>query len=96
MAESAKHLYVFQRTPSAIGIRGNRPTPDDFAENLKPGWQRERMENFTTVMLGRQVDQDLTDDGWTHHMAKVANPAVDAGHDAGRDHAIAPRSSTTR
>jgi cation diffusion facilitator CzcD-associated flavoprotein CzcO len=76
LAESAKHLYVFPRTPSAIGVRGNRPTPEDFAENLKPGWQQERMENFTSVMLGRPVDHDLTDDGWTHHMAKVANPAV--------------------
>ena len=26
LAESAKHVYVFQRTPSAIGVRGNRPT----------------------------------------------------------------------
>ena len=25
LAESAKHVYVFQRTPSAIGERGNRP-----------------------------------------------------------------------
>jgi cation diffusion facilitator CzcD-associated flavoprotein CzcO len=31
LAESAKHLYVFQRTPSAIGERGNRPTDPDFA-----------------------------------------------------------------
>src|SRR5690606_7964473 len=30
LAESSEHLYVFQRTPSAIGIRGNHPTRDDF------------------------------------------------------------------
>ena len=47
LAESAKHVYVFQRTPSAIGERGNRPTDDDFAEQLRPGWQKERMENFS-------------------------------------------------
>ena len=35
LAESAKHLYVFQRTPSAVGVRGNRPTPEDFAEGLR-------------------------------------------------------------
>ena len=35
--ESAKHVYVFQRTPSAIGERGNRPTADEFAEQLRPG-----------------------------------------------------------
>ena len=37
LAESAKHVYVFQRTPSAIGERGNRPTDDEFAEQLRPG-----------------------------------------------------------
>ena len=37
LAESAKHVYVFQRTPSAIGERGNRPTDEDFAEQLRPG-----------------------------------------------------------
>jgi len=42
LADAAKHLYVFQRTPSAIGVRGNRPTDPSFAEQLRPGWQRER------------------------------------------------------
>jgi len=79
LAEWSKHLYVFQRTPSAIGVRDNRPTDEQFLEQLKPGWQRERMENFTAVMIGRQVDRDLTDDSWTHHMAKVANPPVEPG-----------------
>ena len=37
LAESAKHVYVFQRTPSAIGERGNRPTDAEFAEQLRPG-----------------------------------------------------------
>jgi cation diffusion facilitator CzcD-associated flavoprotein CzcO len=53
LAESAKHLYVFQRTPSAIGERGNRPTDPDFAHGLEPGWQRARMDNFQAIMLGR-------------------------------------------
>jgi cation diffusion facilitator CzcD-associated flavoprotein CzcO len=77
LAESAKHVYVFQRTPSAIGVRDNRPTPEEFARSLEPGWQRARMENFTSVMLGMPVEHDLTDDGWTAHMAKVSNPAIE-------------------
>ena len=52
LAESAKHLYVFQRTPSAIGERGNRPTDPDFADGLEPGWQRARMDNFQAIMHG--------------------------------------------
>jgi cation diffusion facilitator CzcD-associated flavoprotein CzcO len=74
LAESAKHVYVFQRTPSAVGVRGNRPTEPTFAERLRPGWQRERMENFQALMLGQAVEHDLTDDGWTHHYAAVHHP----------------------
>jgi cation diffusion facilitator CzcD-associated flavoprotein CzcO len=74
LAEAAKHVYVFQRTPSAIGERDNRPTPETFADGLEPGWQQARMDNFQAVMLGRAVDADLTDDGWTHHYAAVQNP----------------------
>jgi cation diffusion facilitator CzcD-associated flavoprotein CzcO len=74
LADAAEHVYVFQRTPSAIGVRGNRPTEPTFAEMLRPGWQSERMDNFEAVMNGRPVEVDLTDDGWTHHYAAVQNP----------------------
>jgi cation diffusion facilitator CzcD-associated flavoprotein CzcO len=74
LAEAAEQVYVFQRTPSAIGERGNRPTDPSFAASLAPGWQRQRMDNFQAVMLGRPVDEDLIDDGWTHDYAAVQNP----------------------
>ena len=74
VAQSAEHVYVFQRTPSAIGVRGNRPTGPEFASHLTPGWQRERMDNFQAIMLGRQVEVDEVDDGWTHHYAAVHHP----------------------
>jgi cation diffusion facilitator CzcD-associated flavoprotein CzcO len=74
LAESAKHLYVFQRTPSAIGERGNRPTDPDFGHGLEPSWQRTRMDNFQAIMLGRSVEVDQVDDGWTHHYAAVHHP----------------------
>jgi len=74
LAASAKHLYVFQRTPSAIGERGNRPTDPDFAYGLEPGWQQARMENFEAIMSGRSVEVDQVDDGWTHHYAPVHHP----------------------
>ena len=80
LAESAQHVYVFQRTPSAIGERGNRPTDPEFAETLEPGWQRARMDNFQAIMLGRPVEVDQVDDGWTHHFAAVNHPQV-RGHD---------------
>ena len=74
LAAGAEHVYVFQRTPSAIGVRGNRPTDAAFARTLIPGWQKARMDNFQSIMLGRPVEADLTDDGWTHHYAAVQNP----------------------
>jgi cation diffusion facilitator CzcD-associated flavoprotein CzcO len=73
LAESAKHLYVFQRTPSAIGERGNRPTDPDFAQGLEPGWQRARMDNFQGIILGRPTEVDQVADGWTLHYASVNN-----------------------
>ena len=74
LADGSKHLWIFQRTPSAIGARNNQATDSTFASNLKPGWQQERMDNFQAIMLGRPVEDDLTNDGWTHHYAKVQNP----------------------
>ncbi len=74
LAESSKHVYVFQRTPSAIGERGNRPTDPAFAHGLEPGWQQARMDNFQAVLMGRPVEVDLVDDGWTHHYAAVQHP----------------------
>jgi cation diffusion facilitator CzcD-associated flavoprotein CzcO len=74
LAESARHVYVFQRTPSAIGERANRPTDPAFERGLEPGWQPARWDNFQSIMLGRPVDADLVDDGWTHHYAAVQHP----------------------
>jgi cation diffusion facilitator CzcD-associated flavoprotein CzcO len=79
LAASAKHVYVFQRTPSAIGERGNRPTPPDFAEHFQPGWQKARMENFSAMMIGRPVERDLVEDGWTLHTARLNNPKIAEG-----------------
>lgn len=78
LGNSAKHVYVFQRTPSAISERGNRPTDDDFVKQLYPGWQKDRMENFSAAMIGLPVKHDLVDDGWTRYQAKL-NPPMGKG-----------------
>lgn len=65
VARDAGHLYVFQRTPSTVDVRNNHPTDPQWADSLKPGWQRERMENFLAVMAGEPVEEDLVDDSWT-------------------------------
>ena len=73
LAEAAEHVYLFQRTPSAIGERGNRPTDPGFAATLQPGWQKERMDNFQGIIMGRKYDVDLVDDAWTHDYAANRN-----------------------
>ena len=61
----AKHLYVFQRTPSSVDYRGNKPTDPEWAKSLKPGWQRQRRENFGDIVMGRPFEVDLVNDAWT-------------------------------
>ncbi len=65
LGADAGELYVFQRTPSSVDVRGNRPTDPGWAASLSPGWQQRRRDNFLTLVTGGQVDEDLIDDGWT-------------------------------
>ena len=65
IAEGAEHLYVFQRTPSSIDVRDNKPTDADWAQSLSPGWHKDRMENFNTLVSGGFAPEDLVMDGWT-------------------------------
>lgn len=51
VAKYAKEFYVFQRTPSSIDVRGNRPTDPAWSESLKKGWQSERMVSDFDIML---------------------------------------------
>jgi len=65
VARDAEHLYVFQRTPSSVDWRGNKPTDPSWWASLQPGWQRERRENFGALASGQPVEVDLVDDAWT-------------------------------
>jgi cation diffusion facilitator CzcD-associated flavoprotein CzcO len=64
LARSAKEVYVFQRTPSAVGVRGQQPIDETWFRSLPPGWQSERTRNFTEVVTGQRPDRDLVADGW--------------------------------
>jgi cyclohexanone monooxygenase len=79
LGKSAKHLYVFQRTPSSIDVRGNRPTDPEWAKSLKPGWQKERIDNFNAITLGGYAEVDLVQDGWTDIVKDIAPPALGEG-----------------
>jgi cation diffusion facilitator CzcD-associated flavoprotein CzcO len=66
LARACGELYVFQRTPSSVDVRGNVPTdPVWFDSIAEPGWQRAWMENFAANQTGTMPDLDLVMDGWT-------------------------------
>jgi cyclohexanone monooxygenase len=87
LGEHAKELYVFQRTPSSIDVRDNRPTDPDWAATLEPGWQRRRMENFNNLVSGVYEPEDMVNDGWTDIIGKLLimmrRGAIAAGTDPG-------------
>ncbi len=66
LAKACGELFVFQRTPSSVDVRDNRPTdPEWFATIATPGWQQRWLENFTANQTGGFADEDLVMDGWT-------------------------------
>ncbi|GAB7356567.1 hypothetical protein MBLNU459_g7301t1 [Dothideomycetes sp. NU459] len=69
LADSAKELLVFQRTPSSVDRRDNRRTDPDWwrREHSKPGWQKARRDNFNSFMsnLNNTPSVNLVGDGWT-------------------------------
>ncbi|MDP1804843.1 MAG: NAD(P)/FAD-dependent oxidoreductase, partial [Acidimicrobiales bacterium] len=72
LARACQELFVFQRTPSSVDVRDNRPTdPDWFAEMATPGWQQRWLENFTANQTGGMVADDLVMDGWTDLARRV-------------------------
>ena len=71
LGESAGHLYVFQRTPSGVDLRNNAQTDMEWAESLKPGWQRQSMKNFNALVSGVPQAEDLVNDGWTDLIGKM-------------------------
>lgn len=65
LGADAKQLYVFQRTPSSVDVRGNRPTDPEWAKTLQPGWVKQRRDNFHTIVTGQPFEDDLVNDAWT-------------------------------
>jgi cyclohexanone monooxygenase len=77
LAEGSEELFVFQRTPSSVDVRADRETDPDWWASLKPGWQRERMINFTNIVNGAAQDVDLVDDGWTHNFLDARDADIE-------------------
>jgi cyclohexanone monooxygenase len=82
VARDAGQLYVFQRTPSAIDERGNKPTDPAWAASLTPGWQAHRNHNFAAILSAIPQEEDLVADRWTDlfkALGELLNVPADAG-----------------
>ena len=79
LGETAKHLYVFQRTPSSIDERGNHPTDAEWVKNLEPGWQQKRIDNFSILVSGGFQEVDLVSDGWTDIIRNLSGMTAQDG-----------------
>src|SRR5258707_285550 len=71
LGAGAGELFVFQRTPSSIDVRANRPTDPDWAKSLEAGWQQRRMDNFNVLVAGGFQEEDLVNDGWTDIIGNI-------------------------
>jgi cyclohexanone monooxygenase len=78
LGAGARQLYVFQRTPSSIDVRANKPTDPEWVAGLTPGWQQRRMDNFNCLVSGIPQEEDLVDDGWTDIIGNILLLAIRA------------------
>jgi cyclohexanone monooxygenase len=65
VARYARHLTVFQRTPTAVNYRNNSATDPEWFTSLRPGWHQQRIEAFNNICSGLHVPDSPIDDGWT-------------------------------
>ena len=82
LAGACRQLYVFQRTPSSVDVRDNRPTdPQWFAEIAAPGWQKHWLENFAENQSLAFPEEDLVMDGWTDIAHRIRNRVLEMDPD---------------
>ena len=80
LALACRELLVFQRTPSSVDARGNRPMdPQWFAgQSAAPGWQERWLDNFAANMsAGELPADDLVNDGWTDLAKRIRGKLSD-------------------
>ena len=76
-ADYAKHLYVFQRTPTAVDVRDNKPIDPEWYAKQPPGWQKKRMDNFLAILSKVYQKNDLVHDQWTDYWKRVVALGMD-------------------
>lgn len=76
VAEYAGELYLFQRTPASVDIRGNGPTDVSWFNSLPPGWEAERVMNFTLWTSGQPQGEDMVNDSMSNLCRETVEQAI--------------------
>ena len=71
LAKSANHLLVFQRTPSTVDVRGNRPTDPTWSADLSVAGSAAVSRTSRLLTAGGEADEDLVNDAWTSIIKKL-------------------------
>lgn len=76
LGEWAGHLYVFQRTPSAVNFRDNKPTDPEWWQEMtkEKGWQAKRDYAFQLTGVGGEPEIFL-DDGFSKSIRELGELA---------------------
>ncbi len=72
LAEAARELTVFQRTPTAVAVRDNGPTDFEWFKSQPKGWHRARIESFNALSNGETLDCPVND-GWARFFGLMIN-----------------------
>ncbi len=59
VAADAGETFVFQRTPSPVGPRGDKPTDPEWVASLEPGWQEKLLREFDKVAAGQPAESPI-------------------------------------
>ena len=84
LAESAKQLYVVQRTPAAVTDRKNRPTDPAWWDRLGRSWWATRAKNFSAISVGQIPEVDVVKDTWTDMFMRFNSAQAEHGAEAER------------
>ena len=84
-AESAKQLYVFQRTPSSVDVRGNGPTDPEWVKSLTARLAEAADGELQLLVNGGHQDEDLVNDGWTDIIRNLTTHGAGSGKAGGVD-----------
>ncbi|VWX49915.1 NAD(P)/FAD-dependent oxidoreductase [Novosphingobium sp. 9U] len=75
LAKAAKEVTVFQRTPTAVGVRDNNPTDIEWYKSQPAGWQRQRIKTFNALSNGESMDCPV-DDGWARFFRRLIDSVM--------------------